>query len=211
VNRATTEWISYNRQLADSAGNSAISSIEVYRHNMVIAAAGALLLSALVGLFTFQRIVRPIRGLQTAVNAIARGDYAQETPFTKAKDETGDLARAIDVLKQSAVGMEEQRWVKANAARITAELQGAASFADFGQRLVSGLVPLLGGGVAAVYLVEENSSSLRRVAAYGLTDNEPDGELFKSGEGLIGQCAQERKPIFLSELPPGYFYPPGPQ
>jgi signal transduction histidine kinase/CheY-like chemotaxis protein len=204
VNEATTSWIQYNRQLADSAGNSALGSIEVYRHNMVIAASVALALSTLVGLITFQKIVRPIRGLQTAVNAIARGNYAQETPFTKAKDETGDLARAIDVLKQSAVGMEQQRWVKANAAKITADLQGASSFADFGQRLVSGLVPLLGGGLATVYLVEEKSACLRRVAAYGLTDDGPGGESFKPGEGLIGQCAKERKPIFLFALPPGY-------
>ena len=66
--------------------------------------------------------------------------------------------------------MDEQRWVKTNAAKITAELQGAASFAEFGQRLLSGLVPLLGGGVAGVFLFEENPPRLRRIAAFGLAD-----------------------------------------
>ncbi|EEF58385.1 response regulator [Pedosphaera parvula] len=204
VNEATSSWIQYNRQLADTAGNSAINSIEVYRRNMAIAACVALIFSALVGLVTFQRIVGPIRGLQKGVNAIARGDYAQEIPFTKAADETGDLARAIDVLKQGSAAMEEQRWVKANAAKITADLQGADSFADFGQRLVSGLVPLLGGGVAAVYSFEEHPACLRRIAAYGLTEAGSGVDSFKPGEGLVGQCAQERKPITLTDLPPGY-------
>ena len=125
VNEATSAWIQYNRQLADTAGNSAVNSIAVYRRNMAAAAGLALIVSALVGLVTFQRIVGPIRGLQKSVNAIARGDYAQEIPSTKAADETGDLARAIDVLKQGAAAMEEQRWVKPDTAKITADSAGA--------------------------------------------------------------------------------------
>ena len=203
VDKAGSEWTQYNRQLSDFAGRSAMNSIEVYRHNMVVAACVALLLSAVVGLLTFKKIVDPIRGLQRAVNAIARGDYAQEIPCTKAADETGDLARAIDVLKQGAAAMDEQRWVKASIATITADLQGARSFVEFGQRFLSGLVPLLGGGVAGIYLFEENPERLRRIAAYGLT-GAATGDSFKPGEGLVGQCAQERKPVTVANLPSGY-------
>ena len=44
--------------------------------------------------------------------------------------------------------MEDQRWVKSNISRLTGELQGAASLAEFGDRLLSGLVPMVGGGIA---------------------------------------------------------------
>ncbi len=203
IGQATSEWIQYNRQLADTAGASTMKSIEDYRHNMVIAACVALLLSAVVGLLTFKKIVGPIRGLQRTVNAIARGDYSQEVPCTKAADETGDLARAIDVLKQGAAAMDEQRWIKASAAKITAELQGAGSCAEFGQRLLSGLVPLLGGGVAGLFLFDERSSHLRRIATFGLNGDDAAAS-FKPGEGLVGQCAQERKPVMISNLPKDY-------
>ena len=73
-------------------------------------------------------------------------------PFTNAADETGELARSIDVLKRGAMAMDEQRWVKTHAARITGELQSATTLDAFGSRLVSTLVPVLGGGVAAFYL-----------------------------------------------------------
>ena len=91
-----------------------------------------------------------------------------------------DLARSIDVLKQGAAAMDEQRWVKANAAKITADLQGAASFAEFGQRLLSGLVPLLGGGIAGVFLFEENPAQLRRIAAFGFADAAA-GDILQAG------------------------------
>jgi PAS domain S-box-containing protein len=203
VEKASTDWTKYNHELSDSAGASAMNSIEVYRHNMVMAACVALVLSAIVGSLTFKRIVGPIRGLQRTVNAIARGDYAQEVPYTTAADETGDLARAVEVLKQGAAAMDEQRWVKASSAKITADLQGAGSFAEFGQRLLSGLVPLLGGGVAGVFLFDEKSAQLRRIAAFGL-EAVSSGDSFKFGEGLVGQCAKERKPVTLSNLPSGY-------
>jgi len=200
----SAEWIEHNQELAGLAGKSTVDSIEIYRRNMFIAVTGALVLSAWLGVLTFRRIVHPIRALEKSVNAIARGNYAEEVPFTQAADETGGLARSIDVLKQGAAAMDEQRWVKANAAQITADLQGAVSFTEFGQRLLSGLVPLLGGGVASVYLTEENPARLRRMAAYGLADTGDPGNSLKPGEGLVGQCAQERKAVTLTNLPENY-------
>ena len=91
-------------------------------------------------------------------------------PFTDATDETGGLARSVDVLKQGAAAMDEQRWVKANVSRVTGALQGAASLEEFGQRLLSDLVPMLGGGVAGFYVFDEGHSGLRRVATYGMAD-----------------------------------------
>ena len=202
VNETTTSWIEYNRQLANTAAQSAANSVGIYRRNMFIATGVALILAGWLGLLTFRRIVGPIHELEKSVNVVAVGDYSKEIPFTEASDETGRLARSINVLKQGAAAMEEQRWVKANAAKITADLQGAGSFADFGQRLLSGIVPLLGGGVAAVYLFEKNPACLRRIAAYGIAEAASD--TFKPGEGLVGQCAQERKPIALVNLPPDY-------
>ena len=204
INYMASLWIQHNQDLATAAGQSAINSVGIYRRNMFIATGVALLLAGWLGLLTFRRIVEPIRGLEKAVNVIAAGDYSKEIPFTQATDETGQLARSINVLKQGAAAMEEQRWVKANAAKITAELQGAASFGEFGQRLLSGLVPLLGGGVAAIYLFEENPACLRRIAAYGLAVAASDS--FKPGNGLVGQCALERKPVTLANLPPAYLH-----
>jgi PAS domain S-box-containing protein len=198
------EWIKYNKDVAHAAGNTAIEAIEESRWKMLLANGTAFLLTGLLGLLTFRRIVRPIQSLETSVKSIAAGDYAREVPFTTAADETGGLARSVDVLKQGAAAMDQQRWVKSNAAKLTGELQGANSLAEFGQRLISGLVPLVGGGVAAFYLFEESSHRLRRLAAYGLAEGAAAADTFGLGAGLVGQCAQERKEVTLTNLPPAY-------
>jgi two-component system, sensor histidine kinase and response regulator len=204
LSKVSSEWIQHNEELAMNASKAAVVALEHARRNLFVAIGVALALSGVLGFLTFRRIVHPIRALETSVKSIAAGDYAKEIPFTKAADEAGSLARSIDVLKQGAAAMEGQRWVKSNAAKLTGDLQGAGSFAEFGQRLISGLVPVLGGGVAGFYLFEENPGRLRRIAAYGLAEAAASAESFRLGEGLVGQCAQERKPIMLSQLPPDY-------
>src|SRR6185369_1037848 len=123
-----------------------------------------------LGFLTFSRIVHPIRSLETSVKSIAGGDYTKPVPFTQATDETGGLARSIDVLKQGAAAMDQQRWVKSNVSNLTGALQGADSLEAFGNELLSNLVPVLGGGVAAFYVLDEGGQRLRRVATYGFTD-----------------------------------------
>jgi len=204
LSRVSSEWIQYNEQLATDTSKAVVESIARAQRRMLVAAVLAMALSGLLGWLTFRRIVHPIRALQTSVDSIARGDYAQAVPFTKAADETGALARSVDVLKQGAAAMDEQRWVKTNAAKLTAELHRATSLAEFGQRFISGLVPALGGGVAGFFLAENNSEHLRRLASYGLAGGADSAESFRLGEGLVGQCARERKLVNLANLPPDY-------
>jgi two-component system, sensor histidine kinase and response regulator len=198
------EWIAHNESLATGTGQETLLAVKESRRNLLIAIGLAMILSSLLGLFTFRRIVLPVQALQTSVESITAGNYMNPVPFMQATDETGALARSIDVLKRGAASMEEQRWVKSNAAKLTSELQGATSLPEFGQRLVSGLMSILGGGVAGFYVSDESSGRLCRIAAYGLQDVSGFSESFGLSEGLVGQCAKECKRITLTNLPPDY-------
>src|SRR4030095_158076 len=110
------EWIQQNQGVAMAAGQEAVTAIEEARRNGFLVTIIALLLTGVLGFLTLRRIIVPIRALDTSVKTIAAGDYAQKVPFTTAHDETGGLARSIEILKQGAAAMEEQRWVNANAA-----------------------------------------------------------------------------------------------
>jgi two-component system sensor histidine kinase/response regulator len=202
LNKVSSEWIQLNESLAAEAGKKAVQAIGEFRWRMLMANSIAVLLTAILGFLTFRRIVKPIHALEGSVKSVAAGDYAQEVPFIQASDETGGLARSIDVLKRGAAAMDEQRWVKATASKIIGDLQGATALGDFGERLVSGLVPVLGGGVAGFYVFEDGR--LLRIGAYGLAGPKDSNQTFAIGEGLIGECAKERKPITLTHLPPDY-------
>ena len=205
LSKVSNEWIAADQEAATAAGQESIAGVERFQRNMLVANAAALLLASLLGFVTFRRIVTPIQALEASVKTIAAGDYQRAVPFVGATDETGGLARSIDVLKQGAAAMDEQRWVKSNISRLTGELQGAASLAEFGDRLLSGLVPMVGGGIAGFYVFDEKTRALQRVSVYGLADASDAASSVRLGEGLVGQCAHERRATTLTNLPPGYF------
>ncbi len=53
-------------------------------------------------------------------------------------------------------------------------------------------------------MLDGRPSELRRVATYGMADASDIPTVIRVGEGLVGQCAQERKTLALSNLPPDY-------
>jgi PAS domain S-box-containing protein len=203
LTRRSSEWIQYNKDLGNSAAQAALAAVEDTRSQILAAIVAALLLTGLVGFVTFRRIVTPLQALDRSIKTVAAGDYTQKMPFTGAADEIGGLARSIEVLKQGAATIDAQRWVKSSSSTLIGELQGADSLAEFGQHLFSGLMPLLGGGVAGLYVLDEGTGRLVRTAAYGLAPG-PDAVAFGLGEGLVGQCARDRAAVSLSSLPPGY-------
>ena len=204
LSEVSTEWITHNENLADDAGKVNLAALDHAQRNLFVAIGVSLLLTGVLGFLIFRSIVNPIRALQRSVEAIAAGDYVKPVPFTEAKDETGRLARSVDVLKRGAAAMEEQRWIKANTAKLMGELQGAKSHADFGERLLAELVPVIGGGVAAFYLIDQGQERLHRVAGYGLDASANPADSFRLGEGLVGQCARERTSAVVTDLPPNY-------
>ena len=204
LSRVASEWIEYNKEVALNSGRSAVAGTESSRRDLLFAVGLGLLLSGGFGIFTFRRIVLPIRALESSVKAIAGGDYSQPVPFTSAEDETGELARSIHVLKSGASEMAQQRWLKSNVAKLTAGLQGAESLSEFGGRLVSSLLPLLGGGVGGFYLFDPKKQRLSRIAGYGLKACAEQSAAFGLGVGLVGQCALERARVMLADLPPDF-------
>ena len=104
MNSAAVEWIRLNEDLADSASRTVVESLTGSRRRILVANFAAILLTGLLGFLTFLRLVKPIQALDASVRAIAAGEYDKEVPYTRATDETGGLARSVDVLKQGAAG-----------------------------------------------------------------------------------------------------------
>ena len=91
--------------------------------------------------------------------------------------------------------------MKTNLARFTAMLQGQRELTTVGRMLLSELAPLVNAQQGVLYQMEsEESDSMVLLSAYASTD---DGHLetIHVGEGLIGQCAAEKRRMLITDLP----------
>lgn len=166
--------------------------------------AGGLLFGGLLGYVIGLSIRRPSTELRNAVTQLAAGRLDLAVPLTDYPNETGELARAVEVLQKAARQVEEQRWIKTHQASISGALQRAASPAELAQVLLTSLAPLVRLGHGLLYAADEDRRSLTPIGRFATGEPATGGSEVAFGEGLVGQCAVERAAIEFASLPEGY-------
>ncbi|HEX5344998.1 MAG TPA: response regulator [Duganella sp.] len=162
-----------------------------------------LALSLSVGVLFSALLARSVRQpasrLRRAVEKLVDGNLGEPLPLTDYPNEIGKLARAVQVLQREALKVETQRWIKANVAALSNELQSAASAEELAERALAVLAPLLHVGHGAFYLYGAHGVDF--LAGYAFTAGQ---RRFAPGEGLVGQCARDGQSIIFREPPDDY-------
>ena len=67
---------------------------------------GSIVLTILFAFFLGRSIVSPIRNIIGSMNSLAQGDHASDIPYVDARNEIGDIAKAVEVFRQNAIERE---------------------------------------------------------------------------------------------------------
>ena len=151
-------------------------------------------------------LTNQVRAIAEVATAVTKGDLTRSIQV-EASGEVADLKdninTMIDNLRLTTDRNTEQDWLKTNLARFTGMLQGQRDLTTVGRMLLSELTPLVNAQQGVIYQMgTEESAQMVLLAAFA-GDGE-DGHLrrLKLGEGLVGQCASEKRSMLISELPP---------
>jgi HAMP domain-containing protein/CheY-like chemotaxis protein/signal transduction histidine kinase len=149
-------------------------------------------------------LTNQVRAIAEVATAVTKGDLTRSIQV-EASGEVAELKdninTMIDNLRLTTDRNTEQDWLKTNLARFTGMLQGQRELTTVGRTLLSELAPLVNAQQGVLYQMEsEESTSMVLLSAYATTQ---DGHLerVKIGEGLIGQCAAEKRRMLISDLP----------
>jgi PAS domain S-box-containing protein len=143
----------------------------------------------------------PLNRVRAAVDELASGKLDGQIPHTDLRNETGDLARAIATLQLEACQLERQRWVKAHASLLQVDLQQAETPQQLAQAFLCRIAPQLGMYQGALYVLYEGAPRLQLLGGYAVDSEHPLRAELELGEGLLGQCALDRQPRQLKDLP----------
>lgn len=142
-------------------------------------------------------IDRPRQHLNQIIEAIAQGQHDRSVPYRDYQNGAGQMARALETLRQSVHEAGDDHWVKANSSALLDAIRSAETVEDLARVLLSGLAPWLGMGHGAFFRTDADGR-LTLVATYAMTQRKRLQTTFEPGEGLPGQCLRERKPIQLT-------------
>jgi signal transduction histidine kinase/DNA-binding response OmpR family regulator len=116
------------------------------------------------------------------------------------KDTINEMIRN---LKDTTEKNTEQDWLKTNLAKFSRMLQGQRDLVTVGQMILSELAPVVGAHQAEFYVLtkpENDSSKLKLLASYASKGRRAHGKEMDIGEGLVGQCAIEKRKLLLTNV-----------
>ncbi len=148
-----------------------------------------------------------VRAIAEVATAVTKGDLTRSIQVD-ARGEVATLKDNINTminnLRLTTDRNTEQDWLKTNLARFTNMLQGQRDLVTVGRLLLSELTPLVNAQLGVIYqATSEEAPSLHLLATYAddFTNGHPQELML--GEGLIGQCAADKRRMLISEVPQG--------
>ncbi|RRW69083.1 response regulator [Pseudomonas fluorescens] len=105
----------------------------------------------------------------------------------------------------SAERLEKQAWLRNGQTQLAEQVLGQLTLNLLGRNILQFCAQYLGTAVAALYVREEHGG-LKRVATYGFSrEQEELNQTIYSGEGIVGQVAEQARLIRLDAVPGDYF------
>jgi CheY-like chemotaxis protein/signal transduction histidine kinase/HAMP domain-containing protein len=146
-----------------------------------------------------------VRAIAEVATAVTKGDLTRSIQVD-ARGEVAELKDNINTmignLKLTTDVNTEQDWLKTNLARFTNMLQGQRDLTTVGRLLLTELTPLVNAHMGVIYQVEnEDNPQLNLLAAYARDGIYPHQQIVQFGEGLIGQCAMDRRQRLVADIP----------
>ncbi len=147
-----------------------------------------------------------VRAIAEVATAVTKGDLTRSIKVD-ARGEVAELKDNINTmignLRLTTDRNTEQDWLKTNLARLTNMLQGQRDLSNVGRMLLSELAPLVGAQQGVIYqMASDAAPQLVRLASFA--DDGTDGHPLhvRIGEGLLGQCAAEKRRMLVTDVPP---------
>ena len=148
-----------------------------------------------------------VRAIAEVSTAVTKGDLTRsitveaEGEVLALKD---NINQMIKNLKETTEKNMEQDWLKTNLARFSAMMQGQKNLSAVSRLIMSELTPLVSAQHGAFYTVNIEDNRLDLIASYAYNKSLMVPTTFEFGEGVVGQCALEKKPIILTAVPDDY-------
>ncbi len=150
-----------------------------------------------------------VRAIAEVSTAVTKGDLTRYITV-EAQGEVAALKdninQMIGNLKDTTQKNTEQDWLKTNLAKFTEMMQGQRSISAAAQLIMSELTPLVGAQHGTFFMAEGVDKTLNLIASYAFTMRKNVANRYQLKEGLVGQCAFEKKKILLTKAPEDYIY-----
>ena len=146
-----------------------------------------------------------VRAIANVATAVTQGDLTRSITV----ETQGEVAALKDTINEMIRNLKdtthkntEQDWLKTNLAKFSRMLQGQRDLTAVGEMILSELAPVVKAHQAEFYVLagDKDQQRLKLLASYASAGRRSHGKELDVGEGVIGQCAIEKRKILLINI-----------
>ena len=151
-------------------------------------------------------LTNQVRAIAEVATAVTKGDLTRSIQV-EASGEVAELKDNINTminnLRLTTERNTEQDWLKTNLARFTGMLQGQRDLSTVGRTLLSELALLVNAQQGVIYQMHnEEEAAMVPLSAFADEGSDVHLRRLRIGEGLVGQCAAEKRRMVITDVPP---------
>jgi len=119
----------------------------------------------------------------------------------------GKICDAVNQMMDNLSEVQKKYWLTSNLAEFSLRVQGHQELKTLTRQILWNLIEVVNAHYGAIYIVQMDKGTqaikLKLASAYASKEINTLKE-FSIGEGLVGQCAYEKKQILIANAPKGY-------
>ncbi|MCM3124271.1 MULTISPECIES: response regulator [Bacillaceae] len=209
------EFKDYQEELMNSAMKEATGTYD----NLVTGLVGMVILAIILITGVMLWVIRDTVGtVHSFTESIKKVNYDDLSSIPRMDDgikgEFGEIARAYNSMavsiekltekeKEYNEEMQEQNWIQSNSVEVVKLYGREVTVSSLAENFMKKLTPIMDGNLGVFYLKDESAGKpyFKKIASFA---DEAGRDGFVAGQGMIGQCAEEKRTVVMDDIPADY-------
>ncbi|NOQ31199.1 MAG: response regulator [Helicobacteraceae bacterium] len=142
-----------------------------------------------------------LRSILKQANSISKNDFSGSIEARSKDDELGiALITMTDILRDSAIKNKNEIYFSEGIATFSDSLSGISETSKLAKEAITMACRYIDASSGAIYIYNKDNAELNLIASYAYTSRDALSNIFKLGEGVVGQVALEKEPILLKNI-----------
>ena len=147
------------------------------------------------------KMISYLRGVLSQADAITREDFSHNIEVKSKNDELGiALEKMTEMLKNNAIKNRDEIYFSDGIGEFSDKLTGISDTVELSKQAITISCRYVGASSGVMYTFNKEKSELNLVASFAFIARESLSNLFKLGEGVVGQVGLEKEPILLKNI-----------
>jgi len=146
-------------------------------------------------------MIEYLKNILKQANAISQNDFSNSIEIKSKNDELGiALETMTNILKESDIQNKNEIYFSEGIGKFSDKLTGITETIELAKEAISMACRYVNASSGVTYSYDKEKKELKLIASFAYVDRENLSNVFKLGEGIVGQVALEREAILLRNI-----------